>query len=106
MPGLGQLRGRGTIRRARRLGRRAIPERRREQRWPADLSGVILFGGRAAPAGCLVRNTSRFGARLVLSQAASLDDEFSLRIPHQQIEQRVRIRWCRDNQIGVETVPD
>jgi len=81
-------------------------ERRKEQRWPAYLSGRIVFGDRACTAECLIRNTGRSGARLVMDGAGLLPDEFSLQIPHWKTEMRVRTRWRRYEHIGVEKVPD
>lgn len=84
----------------------AMLERRKEQRWPAYLGGVVVLGRRAATADCLIRSTSSSGARLVLDQAAFLPDEFSLQIPAKRIEMRVRTCWRRFHEIGVETVPE
>jgi hypothetical protein len=81
-------------------------ERRKEQRWPAYLGGVIVLACRESTADCLIRSTSPSGARLVLRQAALLPDEFSLQIPNKQTEMRVRTCWRRFHEIGVETVPE
>ena len=78
-------------------------ERRKEQRWPSYLGGVIVFAGRNSTANCLIRNTSPSGARLVLRQAALLPGEFSLQIPNKQTELRVRTCWRHFQEIGVET---
>ncbi len=81
-------------------------ERRKEQRWPAYLGGRIVFKGRAAAAECLIRNTSRSGARLVVSQATRLPEEFLLKVPYRKTELRVRTRWRRVEHVGVEAVPE
>jgi hypothetical protein len=81
-------------------------ERRKEQRWPAYLGGVIVLARRETTADCLIRSTSPSGMRLVLRQAALMPDEFSLRIPCRQAEMRVRARWHRFHEIGVEIVPE
>lgn len=81
-------------------------ERRKEQRWPTYLGGLIVSDVRRPGTECLIRNTSPSGARLVLGQAALLPDEFSLQIPHRKTKLRVRARWRRLEQIGVEAVPE
>jgi hypothetical protein len=82
-----------------------MDERRKEQRWPAYLGARIVSASRHVTADCLVRNTSSGGARLVLDRAALLPDEFSLQIPKHQIEYKVRTRWRRYHDVGVEMTP-
>ena len=83
-------------------------ERRNEQRWPAYLAGMLMFDvdGQRSSVGCLIRNTSTSGARLVLDDAVDLPHEFLLQIPYWRAERRVHVRWRRLAQIGVETVPE
>jgi hypothetical protein len=82
-----------------------MQERRKEQRWPAYLGARIIFAGRQTTADCVVRNTSAGGARLVVHRAALLPDEFCLQIPKRQVELKVRTRWRRQEEVGIEMIP-
>ena len=84
-------------------------ERRKEPRWPAYLGGRLAFPDNRTTCDCLVRNTSAHGARMVLRQAWSLPQQFTLQIPSRQVELRMRARWHRllhqGFEIGLETIP-
>ena len=80
-------------------------ERRKEQRWPAYLAGVIVCDPHAPATACLIRNTSPCGAQVVLEEPDVLPGAFSLHIPARGQEMRVRACWRGSGAIGVETVP-
>jgi hypothetical protein len=80
-------------------------ERRKEPRKPTYLGGRIVHSRRDWATTCIVRNVSSTGAQLDLVQDMPIPQEFSLRIPWRQIELKVRTRWRRDGQVGVETTP-
>ena len=80
-------------------------EQRRERRTRAYLGGRIVTDPRLTAINCLVRNTSGAGARLVVASGALLPDEFDLHIPKTQAQYRVRARWRRSEELGVEVAP-
>lgn len=83
-----------------------MTERRKEPRWPTYLGARIVHSRRDWATNCVVRNLSPTGARLDLMQDTLVPEEFSLRIPWQKIELRVRTRWRRDWQVGVEATAE
>jgi hypothetical protein len=83
-----------------------MQERRKEQRWPAFMGGRIVHTHGDWATSCIVRNLSPSGARIDLTRAMLVPEEFSLRIPWQKIELRMRTRWRNDHQVGVETVAE
>ena len=80
-------------------------ERRREQRTRAYLGGRIITDPRLTPINCVIRNTSGAGVKLVVASGALLPDEFDLHIPKSEAEFRVRTRWRRSEELGVEVAP-
>lgn len=79
-----------------------MQDRRREQRRRVFLGGRIVAAAPETSADCVVRNSSPSGAKLALRRAAFPPDEFALQIPYRQCEVRVRTRWRRLGEIGVE----
>jgi hypothetical protein len=77
-------------------------DRRKEQRRRVYFGGRIISDTRDQAADCIVRDHSARGAKLSLHQAAFLPDEFALQVPRQQSEVRVKTRWRRLGEIGVE----
>lgn len=53
---------------------------------------------------CIVLDVSRGGARLRIADSLVLPDEFDLLLSYQGERQRVRLRWRRKKDIGVEFV--
>lgn len=80
-------------------------DRRREQRTRTYLGGRIVTDHRLTSINCLIRNTSGAGAKLVVASGALLPDEFDLQIPKNETEFRVRARWRRSEEVGVEVAP-
>ncbi len=82
-----------------------MPEQRREPRRRAYLGGRIVTDRRLTDIDCLIRNTSGAGAKLVVASGALLPEEFDLHIAKTQGEYRVRTRWRRSEELGVEVAP-
>ncbi len=78
-----------------------MDERRRERRWRTYLGGEVDFHPRCASLGCLVRNLSPNGARLVFDRPATIPDQFTLVIPHSGDHRNVRIVWRSATEAGV-----
>lgn len=53
---------------------------------------------------CIVLDVSRSGARLRINDSLALPDEFDLLLSYEGERQRVRLRWRRQKEIGVEFV--
>lgn len=65
------------------------------------LKGQVVFNNRMSTMDCVIRNISGTGAKLQLTQAVTLPDQFELHIPQKGETSRVRIRWRRGDEIGV-----
>lgn len=90
-------------------------EQRRQPRLRVLLKGRIHFNNGASSIDCLVRDMSSTGARLLLSETATLPEKFDLFIPQKDRTYRAQLRWRREDGIGVtfehgsddgETAPD
>jgi hypothetical protein len=79
-------------------------ERRKSQRSPAFLGGVIVFSQDRASAQCIIRNRSDSGARLIVHNPSFVPDEFELTIPQQQMALRARARWRGCDGLGIEFI--
>ncbi|HUI96329.1 MAG TPA: PilZ domain-containing protein [Xanthobacteraceae bacterium] len=82
-----------------------MQERRKEGRSPAYLGGQITTSRRLTTIDCVVRNTSGAGARLLLPNTTLLPETFELHIPRKNSAYRVKARWRRLEDVGVEIVP-
>ncbi|AWN55880.1 PilZ domain-containing protein [Methylobacterium sp. 17Sr1-1] len=78
-----------------------MSELRRETRLRTFLKGRIVFNNGNSTMDCLVRDLSASGARLVLSQTATLPDGFDLIIPAKDRTHKATLRWRRADSIGV-----
>jgi len=78
-----------------------MSERRQANRRKSFLRGCIYFNKRRSVIDCLVRDISPTGARLILSEAASVPDVVELHIPQKEETLRARIQWRTDGEIGV-----
>ncbi|MFC6789257.1 PilZ domain-containing protein [Methylobacterium komagatae] len=92
-------------------------EQRRQPRLRVLLKGRIHFNNGSSSIDCLVRDMSTTGARLLLSETATLPEKFDLYIPQKERTYRAQLRWRREDGIGVtfdhgaeqqpaETAPD
>lgn len=78
-----------------------MSELRRETRLRTFLKGRIVFNNGNSTMDCLVRDISSSGARLVLSQTATLPDGFDLVIPAKDRTHKATLRWRRADSVGV-----
>ncbi|TNC15353.1 PilZ domain-containing protein [Methylobacterium terricola] len=78
-----------------------MSELRRETRLRTFLKGRIVFNNGNSSMDCLVRDLSGSGARLMLSQTATLPGGFDLLIPARDRVHRATLRWRREDSIGV-----
>lgn len=78
-----------------------MSELRRETRLRTFLKGRIIFNNGNSSMDCLVRDLSASGARLMLSQTATLPAGFDLVIPAKDRTHKATLRWRKDDSIGV-----
>ncbi|MFH6780830.1 MULTISPECIES: PilZ domain-containing protein [Methylobacterium] len=78
-----------------------MSELRRETRLRTFLKGRIVFNNGNSSMDCLVRDLSGSGARLMLSQTATLPEGFDLLIPAKDRTHKAVLRWRREDSIGV-----
>lgn len=78
-----------------------MSELRRETRLRTFLKGRIIFNNGNSSMDCLVRDISASGARLMLSQTATLPDGFDLIIPAKDRTHRATLRWRKADSVGV-----
>src|SRR5690348_10049466 len=77
-------------------------ERRKEPRTRTYLGGTIAFNGRRSTADCLIRNSSKSGAKLAIDNNAFVPDTFELHVPQRQAGYRARMKWRSTSEAGVE----
>ena len=83
-----------------------MSENRKEVRQRTFLKGRILFNKGASSMDCLVRDMSSSGARLALSETATLPESFELFIPQRERTYRAQLCWRRPDGIGVAFVDE
>jgi hypothetical protein len=76
-------------------------EHRHEVRQRVFLKGRICFNHGSSTMDCLVRDLSSTGARISLSETATLPEVFDLYIPQKERTYRATLRWRRVDGIGV-----
>ena len=79
---------------------------RNTERSRSMLGAHIIFNNRNSTLDCQVRNISATGARLVLSEAVALPEEFELFVPQKGKTYRARLRWRNAEGAGVELIHD
>ena len=77
-------------------------ERRREPRQVAFWNGKIGYNQRKFRMSCLVQNVSNSGAKLTVSYGSDVPDDFCLTIPRREVAYFVKVRWRKQEAIGVE----
>lgn len=83
-----------------------MSELRRETRLRTFLKGRIIFNNGNSSMDCLIRDLSASGARLMLSQTATLPASFDLIIPAKGLTHKATLRWRKDDSIGVTFAED
>jgi hypothetical protein len=74
---------------------------RRSDRMRTFMAARILFNNGQVTVDCTIRNISDGGAKLEVSGAVTLPDEFELLIPQRNQRGRVRLCWRTDDFCGV-----
>src|SRR5258708_7346856 len=78
-----------------------MQEKRELARNRTFLGGVIAFNHRKSTMDCLVRNLSAAGARISITNTATVPDEFDLTIKQKDGTLRARIVWRHADEAGV-----
>ena len=78
-----------------------MSDKRSGDRTRSFLKGQIVFNNRMSTMDCTVRNLSSRGAKLALTQAVALPDQFELVIPQKGETFRARMQWRRDDEVGI-----
>lgn len=78
-----------------------MAERRKSVRSRTYLGGVIAFNKRRSTMNCYVRNISAAGARVALTNAAVIPDQFDLAIAQKERSYRARMVWRGADEAGV-----
>lgn len=79
----------------------ATPEIRASDRTRTFLKAVIEFNNGASKLDCVVKNISRSGARIDITDAVALPNEFNLHIPHRGETYRSQMMWREKGATGV-----
>lgn len=78
-----------------------MTEVRATDRTRAFLRALIEFNNGASKIDCVVKNISATGARIEVTAAVSLPNEFNLNIPHRNEVIRSQLVWRESNSVGV-----
>ena len=78
-----------------------MSERRGSRRQKSFLRGFVYFDRLRGVIGCLVRDLSDEGARIILSQGVTIPDVFNLHIPQREQTLRAHVQWRRGDEIGL-----
>lgn len=84
--------------------KRRNAERRGGERQSVHRRAKFFLDHLNASVECIVLDVSRSGARLRITDSLMLPDEFDLLLSYQGERQRVRLRWRRHKDIGVEFI--
>src|SRR5262245_17751977 len=84
-----------------RNGSWSMAERRKSERSRTYLGGVIAFNKRRSTMSCHVRNISPAGAKVALTNAAVIPDQFDLSIAQKERSYRARMVWRGANEAGI-----
>jgi hypothetical protein len=78
-----------------------MSERRGTRRQKSFLHGFVYFDKRGGATGCLVRDVSKVGARIIFSETVTLPDVVNLHIPQRGQTWRAHVQWRRRDEIGL-----
>jgi hypothetical protein len=78
-----------------------MQNRRSARRYKSFLQGRVLFNNRRSSIDCVVRDISKTGARLRISDAITVPDAVELYLPSKDEIYRSRVLWRRDEEMGV-----
>lgn len=79
-------------------------EARRSERIRSFLRARIIFNNSNSTIDCTVKNFSRHGAKLELSNTTSIPDAFDLEVPQKGRTFRARLSWRGEAAAGVEFI--
>lgn len=78
-----------------------MSEKRLQARARSFLKGRIVFSNKATSVDCVVRNISDTGAKLHVSESVTIPEQFELYIPQRDETLRARLKWRREDEVGV-----
>ena len=81
-----------------------MSESRKSERARSILGAQIIFNNRNSTIDCQIRNISRTGAKLMLSDSVTLPEEFDIDVPQKGRVYRARLCWRDDRSAGIEFV--
>ena len=83
-----------------------MSEARKLDRARSILGAHIIFNNRNSTVDCQIRNISKSGARLAISNTFTLPEEFDIEVPQKGRTYRARLCWRDEQSAGVEVVLD
>lgn len=78
-----------------------MSERRNSRRSKSFLRGFVYVSRKRGALACLVRDLSEKGARIIFSDTVTLPDMLDLYIPQREQTLRARVKWRRNDEIGL-----
>jgi hypothetical protein len=81
--------------------RATMKELRQYRRAKSFLRGLIYDCRKRGAMGCMIRDLSEDGARIVLSDTVALPEVIELDIPQRELRRRARVVWRRNGEIGL-----
>jgi hypothetical protein len=81
-------------------------ERRSAPRQKSFIRGLVFFNRRQSTIDCTIREFSRTGARLAVSDLALLPAAYEVYIPSKNEYFKANTKWHRGNEVGVAWVPE
>jgi hypothetical protein len=76
-------------------------ERRGSRRQKSFLRGFVYYDKRRSVMGCIIRDLSDDGARIILSRTVTIPDIIELHIPQREKTVRASVQWRRADEIGL-----
>jgi hypothetical protein len=83
-----------------------MSEARKLDRARSILGAHIIFNNRNSTIDCQIRNISKSGARLAISNTFTLPEEFDIEVPQKGRTYRARLCWRDAQSAGIEFVLD
>jgi len=79
-------------------------ENRRLQRAKSILQGRVLYNRRRSSIDCIIRDISKDGARLNISDAVTIPVHIELYIPNRDEYRKADIQWRQGQELGISFV--
>jgi hypothetical protein len=76
-------------------------ERRDNRRQKSFLQGFVYFDKRRGVMGCLIRDLSGDGARIIFSESVTIPEHIYLHIPQREKTLRAQVQWRRGDETGL-----